>query len=64
LPGGSPDSRRAFQYPAFYKPTHEEADSNTVKQEVTMSGSINKATLIGHLGKDPEIRCVENSVEE
>jgi len=29
-----------------------------------MSGSINKATLIGHLGKDPEIRCVENSVEE
>jgi single-strand DNA-binding protein len=25
-----------------------------------MSGSINKATLIGHLGKDPEIRTFQN----
>ena len=25
-----------------------------------MSGSLNKATLIGHLGKDPEIRSFQN----
>jgi single-strand DNA-binding protein len=25
-----------------------------------MSGSLNKATLIGHLGKDPEIRTFQN----
>jgi single-strand DNA-binding protein len=33
---------------------------NPKTREETMSGSLNKATLIGNLGKDPEIRTFQN----
>jgi single-strand DNA-binding protein len=39
--------------------THPERAQHQEK-EVSMSGSLNKATLIGHLGKDPEIRTFKN----
>jgi single-strand DNA-binding protein len=40
--------------------TQSRAGINKATKEASMSGSLNKATLIGNLGKQPEIRSFQN----